>query len=59
MGYFAAAAMSTSEPVEEKPLPKYIETILSMLDSTNIDELSPRQALDALYSLKSTLEDAS
>jgi hypothetical protein len=51
--------MSTSEPVEEKPLPKYIETILSMLDSTNIDELSPRQALDALYSLKSTLEDAS
>jgi len=29
------------------------------LDSTNIDELSPRQALDALYSLKSTLEDAS
>jgi len=59
MGYFAAAAMSNKEPAEDQPFPEYIETILNMLNTTNIDELSPRQALEALYSLKSTMEDAS
>jgi hypothetical protein len=51
--------MSNKEPAEDQPFPEYIETILNMLNTTNIDELSPRQALEALYSLKSTMEDAS
>ena len=53
MGYFAAAAMSgkqQQEPVielsvEEKAVLEYLATI-------DVDEMSPRQAMDALYRLK-------
>lgn len=56
MGYFAAAAMKTkassapAAPVEE-------QKALERLRTTQVDELSPRQALDVLYALKQDLED--
>ena len=55
MGYFAAAAMTSSAPVDEaNPVGK---DLLDLLNNTNVDELSPRQALEVLYQLKSLSED--
>ena len=55
MGYFAAAAMKADE--EPQPtVPKHIEDLVEQLTAMQLDELTPRQALDALYGLKTTLE---
>jgi DNA mismatch repair protein MutS len=59
MGYFAAAAMSSSDASNDTSIPKHIEEMLKTLSETNVDELSPRQALETLYILKSKLEDGS
>ena len=55
MGYFAAAAMKTSSPTPPALDPN-IERTMERLQQTNVDELSPRQALDVLYALKNDLE---
>ena len=57
MGYFAAAAMKTSSPTPAALSPK-IERTLQRLQETNVDELSPRQALDVLYALKNDMEES-
>ena len=57
MGYFAAAAMKTSSPTPAALSPK-IERTLQRLKETNVDELSPRQALDVLYALKNDMEES-
>ncbi len=54
MGYFAAAAMTSNAPVDEAP--PVGKELLDLLNNTNVDELSPRQALEVLYQLKSLLE---
>ena len=56
MGYFAAAAMKTSAP-SPPAIPAHVERTMNRLQSTNVDELSPRQALDVLYALQQELED--
>ena len=54
MGYFAAAAMTSNAPVDEvEPVGK---ELIDVLNNTNVDELSPRQALEVLYQLKSLSE---
>jgi DNA mismatch repair protein MutS len=55
MGYFAAAAMTTSPVPETTPPPN--QPVLDALQATNVDDLTPREALDVLYGLKSMLED--
>ena len=57
MGYFAAAAMKTSSPAPPALSPN-IERTLQRLQGTNVDELSPRQALDVLYALKNDMEES-
>lgn len=55
MGYFAAAAMKADEETQPT-VPKHIEDLVEQLNAMQVDELTPRQALDALYGLKTTLE---
>jgi DNA mismatch repair protein MutS len=55
MGYFAAAAMTSQSATGETKA--HVHEVVEQLRSTNIDELSPRQALDLLYRLKSRSED--
>ena len=55
MGYFAAAAMTSQSTTGEAKV--QVHEVVEQLRSTNIDELSPRQALDLLYRLKSRSED--
>ena len=56
MGYFAAAAMKTKE-ANAPVVPPEERKALERLRNTQVDELSPRQALDVLYALKHDLED--
>jgi DNA mismatch repair protein MutS len=56
MGYFAAAAMKTMDAPEPASLPAHLQSLVERLDTVNVDELSPRQAMDVLYALKSDLE---
>lgn len=58
MGFFAAAAMH-SQPTEVNPStpPRYLD-LVQQLESTNIDNLSPREALDFLYKLKTLVEES-
>jgi hypothetical protein len=57
MGYFAAAAMrSTSK--DHRAVPEHVESVLDRLNATQVDELSPREALDVLYALKNDMEGA-
>jgi hypothetical protein len=56
MGYFAAAAMKTMDAPEPASLPAHLQSLIERLDTVNVDELSPRQAMDVLYALKSDLE---
>ena len=57
MGYFAAAAMNqkngTAQPVAS--IPSEEKETLEYLSNIDVDELSPRQAHDALYRLKRIL----
>ena len=55
MGYFAAAAMTSQPPQEETTA--HVHEVVEQLRSINIDELTPRKALDLLYQLKSRSED--
>lgn len=55
MGYFAAAAMTNASARELEPLPE--QPVLDTLNATNVDDLSPREALEVLYRLKSMLEE--
>lgn len=56
MGYFAAAAMTDQgqhPPPQEQP--QHHKDVIERLLEANVDELTPRQALDLLYALKSTV----
>lgn len=55
MGYFAAAAMTTSVSSEALQAPK--QPVLDTLATTNVDDLTPREALEVLYGLKAMLEE--
>ncbi|DAC56196.1 MAG TPA: DNA mismatch repair protein MutS, partial [Candidatus Poseidoniales archaeon] len=57
MGYFAAAAMK-STPSEHPPVPEHVASVSERLNATQVDELSPREALDVLYALKNDMEGA-
>ena len=56
MGYFAAAALSTQAQMTQEVVPAHIAELMTHLSQTQVDELSPRQALDVLYQLKAMLE---
>jgi len=47
--------MTTSPVPETTPPPN--QPVLDALHATNVDDLTPREALDVLYGLKSMLED--
>ena len=55
MGYFAAAAMTDQgqNPTPQQQ-PQHHRDVIERLLDANVDELTPRQALDLLYALKST-----
>ena len=55
MGYFAAAAMK-STPTDQPSMPDHVLNVLERLNATQVDELSPREALDVLYALKNDVE---
>jgi DNA mismatch repair protein MutS len=55
MGYFAAAAMTSSVSSEALQAPK--QPVLDTLATTNVDDLTPREALEVLYGLKAMLEE--
>lgn len=57
MGYFAAAAMTSASPTEDAD--SQTHEVIEHLNATNVDELTPRQALDVLYQLKSLSEETS
>lgn len=59
MGYFAAAAMAKQPTQNPPPASEAITSLISRLNHLNIDELSPRQAMDELYAMKSMMEDES
>ena len=54
MRYYAAAAMKQNEGQVEEKTESIVEK--KLLDS-DIDSLSPRQALDLLYELKKSIGD--
>ena len=56
MGYFAAAALTTQAQMSQEVVPAHIAELMTHLSQTQVDELSPRQALDVLYQLKAMLE---
>jgi len=58
MGYFAAAAMGAATTTGPTPLPQHEARALERLKSLNVDDMSPREALQALYELKSGMEGA-
>jgi len=58
MGYFAAAAMGAATTTGPTPLPQHEARALERLRSLNVDDMSPREALQALYELKSGMEGA-
>ena len=58
MGHFAAAAMK-STPSDQPSMPDHVLNVLDRLNATQVDELSPREALDVLYALKNDVEGRS
>ena len=53
MGYFAAAAMGQSSSEAPSPqLPQHHLDLIDKIEALDVDELSPRQAHEALYQLK-------
>jgi DNA mismatch repair protein MutS len=58
MGYFAAAAMGATASTAPTPHPEHEVRALERLKSLNVDDMSPREALQALYELKSGMEGA-
>jgi DNA mismatch repair protein MutS len=58
MGYFAAAAMGqVPEETKVEPIPQAHRDLIERIEGLDVDELSPRQAHDALYQLKKLLGD--
>ncbi len=56
MGYFAAAAMGQSSSEASPPqLPQHHLDLIEKIEALDVDELSPRQAHEALYQLKKLL----
>ena len=55
MGYFAAAAMKSTQPASAS-IPDHASKVLQRLEETQVDELSPREALNILYALKNDME---
>ena len=57
MSYFAAASLASNS---SKELPTSLEEsqLFSYIKTLNLDEMSPKQAIDALYEAKSLLEDS-
>jgi DNA mismatch repair protein MutS len=56
MGYFAAAAMGQSSSEAPSPqLPQHHLDLIDKIEALDVDELSPRQAHEALYQLKKLL----
>ena len=56
MGYFAAAAMGATSVAEQPITPPEEAHVLQALRELNVDDLTPRQALEAVYALKLKLE---
>ena len=56
LGYFAAAAMQTSEP-KAPSISKAEEDVISTLTQLNLDEMSPREAFALIERLKIRLGD--
>ena len=56
MGYFAAAAMGATSVAEQPRTPPEEAHVLQALRELNVDDLTPRQALEAVYALKLKLE---
>ena len=56
MGYFAAAAMGAGSVNQAPETPPEEARVIQALKDLNVDELSPRQALEAVYALKQRLE---
>ena len=57
MSYFAAASLANNQ---SKEIPTSLEDteLFSYIKTLNLDEMSPKQAIDALYEAKSLLEDS-
>ena len=56
MGYFAAAAMNNNPAKETTPLPPQSHLdVIENIAGLDVDEMTPRQAHDALYRLKKLL----
>ena len=58
MGYFAAEAMKTTDTTPVS-IPAHASKVLQRLKETQVDELSPREALNILYALKNDMEGES
>jgi DNA mismatch repair protein MutS len=57
MSYFAAASLANNQ---SKEIPTSLEEseLFSFIKTLNLDEMSPKQAINALYEAKSLLEDS-
>jgi hypothetical protein len=57
MSYFAAASLANKQ---SKEIPTSLEEseLFSFIKTLNLDEMSPKQAINALYEAKSLLEDS-
>ena len=56
MGYFAAAAMGqhAAEPVVQQTPQEHLD-LIEKIQTLDVDEMTPRQAHEALYQLKKLL----
>ena len=57
MSYFAAASLANNQS-KETPTSLEDTELFSYIKTLNLDEMSPKQAIDALYEAKSLLEDS-
>jgi DNA mismatch repair ATPase MutS len=56
MGYFAAAAMNQTTTKDSAPkTPQAHHDVIQNIEALDVDEMTPRQAHDALYQLKKLL----
>jgi DNA mismatch repair protein MutS len=56
MGYFAAAAMNQTTTKDSAPkTPQAHQDVIQNIEALDVDEMTPRQAHDALYQLKKLL----
>lgn len=57
MSYFAAASLTNNASKQKVTSPQESE-LFSFITNLSVDEMSPKQAIDALYEAKSLLEDS-